>query len=170
MGHIPRIVKAEPHPSLHQAAFVGWITQLTVLGTEEVIECAHHEVLNNPGAVHGLAIAFWMPVHHTILRDDEWFVLLTPILHPLAKSPDLLIKDRHVYVRAVIIQHAGFRVAGQPWRDVSAITTTLFFENEVVDVPHVHRHGFAVQVLVGIPDDGEILQAQRRCLDHAANG
>ena len=50
------------------------------------------------------------------------------------------------------------------------IKPTRFTLDVVVNVPHVHGHGFAVQLLIGVPDDGEILQTQRCRLEDAADG
>ena len=96
---------------------------------------------------------------------------MSSLLHPLAESPNLAVKDLHVYVSAVIVvEDARLRITGQSWGDGGTVAVGIFLEDEVVDIPDIHRHGFSVQILVGIPSDGEVLQTKRRGLDHAANG
>ena len=111
-GCCPIVVKAVPQPLLHQAAFISRATQVTLLGVEEVVEGAQHEILNQLGAVHALAAALGTSVQHAIFGDNQRLVLLPPIFHPLAKRPDLLIEDLHVYVSTVVVVHHPFlRVA-----------------------------------------------------------
>ena len=106
---IVRVIKAVPHPTLHQTTFVIGIAYVTVLSVGEVIKGTDHEVLNKLGTVHRLPVAYRMLVQHAILGHDQRLVLLPPILHPLAHGPDLLIKDIHVCMSAIIVRHKGIR-------------------------------------------------------------
>ena len=70
VGGRPYVIKAVPHPSLHQAAFVSGIAQVTVLGVEQVVERAQHESLNELRTVHALPLAYRVFVQDTVFGDD----------------------------------------------------------------------------------------------------
>ena len=162
---------------MHQAIAIGRITDLRVYGVQQPVRGLGHIINDHLVAQgpFGILIGACRLAQqaggekHAVLGNDQRLVLVAVCLHPVAESGDLLDKELHIGVigkgeiqpNPLLVRDAHGHL-GPP-------TPLDLGQDLLMDAPGVHGHRLPVQIQIACQHGIQPLEAQRRCLYHAAH-